>query len=266
MKKALCVASALLLLAGVAGAELVPLRIVADATDLPVSPAASPFGGPLQPGMGADFDANGNPVFGAPGTYTLNLWAEVGLADVWNGLGIELVTTGDLFASAALEIDTPLWSVVGKTGAFKVLAGNETAYDRWNPGSDNLGDSTGDFVTMAAVTESGLGGSGDVGLGATSVYDGAQYAYVLEQRGTWFKLGTVTVTGTNGQLYLAYRPTNFVGGEKGDGIMYYGWGASGIVNLDANLGAASDAALITVVPEPASLILLALAGLAIRRR
>ena len=272
MKKVLCVASALFLLAGMASAGLVPLRIVASPVDYPVSPDDGPvFGAPLTPGVGDGYDANGNPYVEFPecsGSVTFNVWAEVDLDHSWNGLGLDIHATNGGFASMTLDIAPTAWAVVGLNGKFKLQT---YTLARWNTGSDAYGDSSGDNITMVAVTEAGLGGAGDIGMGATSVYDAGSYAYVLEQRGTWFKIGTVTAecfACGETEIYLSYQPTNFQGGLKGESIMYYGWGAAGIVNLDENLGQLSDVPLITLncVPEPASLILLALAGLVLRRR
>lgn len=283
MKKALCIASAVFLLAGMASAELVPLRLVADFADMPDNTLQhpSPFGTGLTPGSGPGYDANGNPVIDVdpcPGDpVTINLWAEVDLDHQWNGLGFDMHCVcsgpGECFASATLDIAVDKWTVKSATGNFRVKLADQGGYARWDPGSDNYADCSdpNDLVTMVSVTYANLGGDGDIGLGATSYYSAGEY--FVATRGTWFKLGTITMDcadccpGTC-ELYLSYQPTNFVGGLKGESIIYYGWGAAGIVNSDDHLGDLSDVPLVTLncVPEPASLILLALVGLVLRRR
>jgi len=253
--------------ATLAQADLVPLQLVASNYAGPTSPDVQPMlGDPalITGHAGAlGYDTLGNPLettTTAPLTKTYPIWAQIDLDHVWNGLGFSIHTTGDLFASASMTITPSKWIVAGATGSFKISG----TYNRWNTGSDAYGDSTGDNVGMVAVLEPALGGEGDLGVGATdAAYMGV---WSLEQRGTWFKVGEITVVGKVGKVYLDYRPSNFIGGMKGDSVIYYGFGAAGIVNLDANLGADSDVAFVTYVPEPASLILLALAGLAIRRR
>ena len=259
MKKALCVVATLIVMAGMANAELVPLQIVASPYEYP----ASPTDGSVL-GDAAVLDGGANPQ--VLGGTTLNVWAKTDLNHVWNGVAFDLQTTGDVTATAQLDLAVDKWTVRSNNGKFRINAGDELGLVRWNSGSDATANSevAGDILKGVAVLEPGMGGTGDLGIGATSVYSGG--AYTLEQRGTWFKLGTITVQGTDGSVFLGYQTTNFLGGLKGESIMYYGYGASGIVNLDANVGMASDAPFVTVIPEPASFLLLALAGLAIRRR
>ncbi|MBN2447920.1 MAG: hypothetical protein JXO22_14405 [Phycisphaerae bacterium] len=266
----------------VAVGEQVPLRVIASDLDCPsVSVTVpSPFGTGSS-GLGAaptpdlvNGDANGNPVLDATGgllSQTLNLWVEADLAHVWLGVGFDIYATGDLYADITLSEFVPEWSVRPQNGVFKVYPGNELAYRRWAAESDFAGDSNGDPVQVLSVPGTsgdhgnGIGYDGDIGVGATSVYQNLQYE--LGQRGTWFKIGTITVTGSDGQIFLGHEPTSFVGGQKGDSIIYYGWGAAGIVNLDENLGLASDVPLLTVVaPEPEAMLLLLMLLPVVRRR
>ncbi|MBN2445368.1 MAG: PEP-CTERM sorting domain-containing protein [Phycisphaerae bacterium] len=264
MKKALCLAT-ILLVAGFANAELVPLQLVASDYAMPVGNQPA---GIYVLGDSSVLNGGADPVLdtaGASVCQTYNIWANLGLAPdaVWNGLGFSIHTTGDVTASATLDILTNDWNVHGATGRW-LDSGMD--FVRWNAGSDNYADDTGDVVTMAAVQEAGLGGLDDNGIGATSVYDWDAFEYTLGYRGDWFLLGTITVCGTYGDVYLDYQGTNFIGGEKGDSEIFYGYAASGIQNLDANLGVVADAPFVSFIPEPASLILLALSGLVLRRR
>ncbi|MBN2446453.1 MAG: PEP-CTERM sorting domain-containing protein [Phycisphaerae bacterium] len=269
MKKAICIAT-ILLAAGSANADVVPLQIVASGYEMPagnhgVPGAENVLSDPsiLDNGQTTHLvDYSGNSV-------TINIWANLGLAPdkVWNGLGFGVYTTGSIMATVNLDILSNDWNVHGPSGRW-LDSGMD--FPRWNTGSDSYGDSNGDIVTMAAIGEAGLGGVEDYGIGATTVYDWDTIQYVSGYRGDWFKLGTITVSaigGGAGEVYLTYRPTNFIGGSKGESIIYYGYGANGIINADENIGVMSNVPLVTLnIPEPASLILLAIAGLAIRRR
>jgi hypothetical protein len=186
----------------------------------------------------------------------------------------DIHATGDLHADVAFDQFRPKWSVLAASGNFKVRTGDESAYQRWHASSSLLGSSDGQPIDAVSFPQfgggeygDGIGGAGDDGIGATSVPD-TYGQYSLEQRGTWFKLGTITVTGTQGEVFLGLQQTNFVGGEEGDGILFYGWGAGGIVNFNANLGQWSDVPFVSVAaPEPISLLLV-LTGLVLigRRR
>ena len=264
MKKALCVVT-ILLVAGLANAELVPLQLVASEY---VMPQTTQGDADVENTLGdvALLDSGMDPVVDTSltGAVCMNykIWAKVDEHN-WKGLGFSVHATGDLTATVTMDVFADAWSVRGNNGKF--LYGG-TTFQRWNTGSDTTASAVGDnIVNMVAVQEPGLGGTGDIGVGATSVY-GAGTPYGLGERGTWFQVGAIEVCGTNGGIFLDYRGTNFEGGLKGESIIYYGYAASGIVNLDENLGVIADAAFVTFVPEPASLILLALAGLAIRRR
>jgi hypothetical protein len=255
--------------ASLANADLVPLTLVASNYTGPVSPdLPDMLGDPaLITGNAGQlgYDELGNPVedpLGVPLTKTYRIWGQIDLVHNWTGLGFSIHTTGDLFASATLDTTVDKWEVVATNGRFKI---NGT-HARWRSDSDPYADSTGDNLTMVNLPPAGWSANGELGVGTLDAPTGYGGAYQVVQRGTWFNLGELTVIGTAGSVYLDYQPTTFEGGFKGDGIMYYGFGAEGIINLDENLNVASDVAFVTFLPEPASLILMALAGLIIRRR
>ncbi|MBN2445914.1 MAG: hypothetical protein JXO22_04275, partial [Phycisphaerae bacterium] len=234
-----------------ANADIKPFRIVASDIEMPTgsTPIPSPLGsgdgsGPAPAPDYINGDVNGNPVLnshGAGGSQTLNLWVEVQGDEFWHGVSFDIYATGDLYAQVNIDEFAPQWQLRSQTGEFRVLPGDEQAYRRFHRLSVLQGDSLGNrmiaesFPGLSGDYGNGIGWDGDPGVGATSYYDTYEEQYVLGQRGTWFRLGSITVTGNSGEVYLGYRPSTYNGGEKGEGIMYYGWNSSGILNIDENL-------------------------------
>ena len=187
---------------------------------------------------------------------TLGLWGTVdvdfdqGIVDVWNGIAVDFATTG-----CVEVLDSEMNNQDHNTGF-------GTAF-RWEDNSD-FGDAAGFF--LIAVSRFGLGGllpAGDPFGGsppdAYSYWDGMNLNY-------W--LGNITVQcgeGDEGGLFLCVGDGGIArqGGDVETDLVFFG--PNDGVRGDA-FGVCPPLPLAVCIPEPASLLLLGLAGLFLRRR
>ena len=169
---------------------------------------------------------------------TLYLWADVTPGDKWIGISLNV------------DID----------GAGPALIDDSIIYDRmvmgvlpsWNPGSD-FDFAPDNYAAVAAVTEQGLGGVLDVPDFEDSYIIGELTLDCLEEGATDLYL-TVGASGVARQ-----------GALPGEDTIYFGWGDAGVASNEVGVRTALPEAIVCV-PEPASLILLSLVGLVLRRR
>jgi hypothetical protein len=229
------------------------MAVVANANDLhiylgtPVDTAA----------FVADDGGLVHPVVTDPvGEVTYGVWAEVGVdwtsgvVDVWNGIAVDYMATGGVTVVDSLMNNddhnpSPL----------------QTAY-RWEDSSD-FGGTDGFF--LVAVTRFGLGGLLPADVGGTPP---DMYAYTPEigVSGIKYWLGNITLAcDAPGDLYFGVGSGGIArqGGDVDTDLVYFG-SADGMRG-DA-FGEFASAPMLTCIPEPASLLLLGLAGLVLRRR
>jgi hypothetical protein len=165
----------------------------------------------------------------------LTLWAEVGIGDIWQGIGFDMGTTG-----------IPLIDDVTFLGGIS---------HRWSTLSD-FGP-TGSPSDVGIVAVPGLDGN-NTGLGGNlDLSQGSSYG-IGENGGNIFKLGTITASENFGVLTATYLGIVRQGALPGEDTIYVG--------ADSFLSDAFGSTATLWTPEPASLVLIALAGLAIRRR
>ncbi len=189
-----------------------------------------------------------------PTEMTFGVWAEIevdwgaGTWDVWNGIGVHYMTTG------------------GATVVDSVMNNDSHApcgwARRWEDSSD-FGGADGFF--LVAVTRYGLGGMLPPDFG---VYPPDTYSYVPTMGSGPLKywLGNITLAcDAPGELYFGVGTGGIArqGGDVDSDLIYFG-SAEGMRG-DA-FWQFPSVPLLTCIPEPASLLLLGLAGLALRRR
>jgi hypothetical protein len=169
----------------------------------------------------------------APGD-VLNLYAEVASGDIWQGIGFDMGSTG-----------TPLMDAPAYFGGF---------VKRWTDSADFGPQNSPSDVGLLAFPgvdggASGLGGGGDINgggiIGSTA-------------NGNLFLLGTITVLEDTGVLTATTVGFARLGAVPGEDTINVG--------ADSFLSDAFGSTATLWTPEPASLVLIALAGLAIRRR
>ena len=186
-------------------------------------------------GVTPAFECDDSPV-------TLYIWADVVDGDKWIGI--------------AMNVDIEGCATLIDTSAF---------YDRqvmgvlpsWNPGSDFsfVGDN---YAAVAAITEQGLGGPLDV----PDIDNGGRGYYLI---------GELTVECCDPcvetALYLTVGASGIAraGAVPGEDDIYFGWGDDPVASDATGVRTALPEAIVCI-PEPASLMLLALVGLALRRR
>ena len=232
MKKVLCVLAGVLLVTA-ASAQVNPIYVYASLDPVPTPPITT------VPSIGLPVGDC------SQGDVTITLWAETNYLDTWNGFGLSLVDgQGQAMACLTGGIINP------DDGGFPV------GVNRWHPDSDL--DFGGDGVVKGvAVTERGIGGNFD-----------AYQAYV-EPTSRITYLGSV-VCGLDccpGDVYAMVNDAkiNQSGVPSGESVPVY-FGIDTVPVNGRETGAMSANPLFSCVPEPASLVLIALAGLVIRRR
>ena len=200
-----------------------------------------------------------------PGTYTVGIWANVALdeageaLDVWNGIGLKIVGDDGVVISDLLmdNFDHQIGLGVAR---------------RWETGSDfgpNKGQPN-DFLLVAASQGFGLGGAMPRELGVPTT---DWWSYGSDEPFHYW-LGNVTFSydGSDGakNVFFAIMDDAVGGvGRRGGDVevdrVYFGLDEPIGLRGD-DWGATSSLPDFTFTPEPASLILLSLAGLFLRRR
>lgn len=178
-----------------------------------------------------------NLVLDAPGT--AYLWADVMDAGIWNGL--------------AFGLNSPM------AGTGEMLLPSFSGLLRWNPGSDNTGDLMGtDNYNLAAIQELGIRNPKFILDDLALDVDGHSLHL----------LGEINVTEAmaGDELYISVGTQGISrsGGNPETDVIFFGFGDAGVAGND--FGAQTTMADLSFVPEPASFLLLGLAGLALRRR
>jgi hypothetical protein len=188
------------------------------------------------------------------GEVTYGVWAEIevdwdaGTWDVWVGIAVDYMTTGGVsIVDSIMNNDdhVPLcWA------------------RRWEYSSD-FGGTDGFF--LVAVTRYGLGGMlpADFGVWPADIYS---YVPTMGSGPLKYWLGNITLAcDAPGELYFGVGTEGIArqGGDVDSDLIYFG-SAEGMRG-DA-FAEFPTVPLLTCIPEPASLLLLALAGLALRRR
>lgn len=170
------------------------------------------------------------------------LWARLTLGERWVGIG--MVYDQDITAGM---MENPSWGFGGAT-------------KRWETGSDF--DPVGpafvfpsgppnNHIVLVAVAMPGLGG------------DANDPGYVVEG-GTHlhYRVGWLTPAALPMRMGIGLAGIARSGGTAGGDLVFFGFGDAGLPNNTFH----GFSALPDIVPEPASLMLLGLAALALRRR
>lgn len=181
-----------------------------------------------------EYVAGVNPIYTGDPVY---LWAHVGPGDIWNGLSLDLTVNDAVSPSPLYNPGTP-------------------PHIRWNYGSDL--DFGGDnHVFGVAVTEWGLGNPFEP-------LTAPEYSI-----GMHWRVGEVSFDEFGGVEYLAVGAEGIarMGGGPGLDDVYFGFDAAGAPDGPIPNNAFGQTSVDPdIIPEPASLLLLGLAGLALRRR
>ncbi len=251
----------------VAFAVLGMFAMVANAADLTLF-----FGRPQTVAATADFVPDSTLPYdqpALPGTYTVGIWAQVALneageaLDVWNGIGLKIVGDDGVVISDLLMDNFNHQQGLG-------------VQRRWETGSDfgpNKGQPN-DFLLVAVSQGFGLGGwfPRELGLPTTD-----WWSYGTETPFNYW-LGNVTFSydGSDGPKNVFFAIMGEASGVHEGGVSRQGgdvevdriyFGLDEPIGLRGDdWGSASSLPDFTFAPEPASLILLSLAGLFLRRR
>ncbi|MFH1746490.1 MAG: PEP-CTERM sorting domain-containing protein [Planctomycetota bacterium] len=175
---------------------------------------------------------------------TAYLWAFVNTGNIWNGLALEshgaLATAGEMY-----------------NDALPILGGI-----RWEPAPASDLDPVGDnYIFGFSVTRMGLGSSMEAVADANFGWD----KYIPGTGGGHYLVAEYTYDGS-APVFLApgLGGISLSGSNPGANDVYFGFGDAPVP--DNAVGQMSDIADLTFIPEPASLLLLGLAGLVLRRR
>ncbi len=199
-----------------------------------------------------------------PNPTVYGVWAEIdfdsgaGVLDQWDAVGI------DLAWPSGVAIETSMLNRDYDPAPFGTAL-------RWEDGADfgGVSGATGagspDFA-LINVTRAGLGGLPPAGLpGGAGVVDDDAY-YDAAQRRVFYLLGTLTVDPSSearGDVFLRHNGAAF--DPSGDPDRRIVIGPNGPFPIEP-IVPPSEAPLITIVPEPAAVVGLLLAGLLVRRR
>ena len=186
-----------------------------------------------------EYAAQENPVLPA-GPGTAYLWAFVNAGDLWNGLSLE---NHGAAATGGEMINGP-------------FLGTQL---RWEPSPASDLDPAGDnYIFGFSVQQNGLGS-------ALEGYDATWLYYIAGTGGGHYLVAVYDFDGS-ADVYLAPGEggISLSGSNPGDSDIYLGFGDAPVP--DNAMGQTSDVADLTFIPEPASMLLLALAGLVLRRR
>jgi hypothetical protein len=210
---------------------------------------------------------------------TLYLWAEKNLYDParWNGLSLGIQATGSLALTDARLYNPNMGAASGTKGQtwqdymkFRWQNGATTSPP---PGTPPLTTIVRDYT--GALTAAAVSGSYLLSLGADPVYgdnagvaqDQLAYASYVAATDTWlgyYKLGEVTAQGS-GYMFLTVGAgwITASGGSDADQV-YFGYGDAAVNGRQTGAVSASPEA--SYDPEPATGLLLVLAGLLMHRR
>jgi hypothetical protein len=221
-----------------------------------------------------------NPAINPGAPTTVYLWAQRVTASSWTGLGINVVPTAGVTVTGKqlynpnmgeVTPDGELWTDWEK---YRWQNGAATSPPPGNPPVTTiLPDADGQLVAVAAS------GTWLLNLGATINATGDKLGFngtaaTTGNTNRFYLIGEMQVQGpAGGSLKLAVGPAWITssGGLPATDLVDFGFGdpairSQGIIDNVSATGGVSALADLTITPEPASLILLALAGLALRRR
>jgi hypothetical protein len=196
-----------------------------------------------------------NPVVNvAPGqTFQLHLWAELSAVEQISGLGIDILSSAAPVLQATAH-NMPQVEALG--GVFR----------RWELGATNPNPGVlGDLVTginAVAVNSTGLG------WGAASTFEPTYNAATSSYHVSTLTIqataeGTTQIFIESNEKTISFKPQ---AGQDPITSMFFGTGDASVDPRTPGVRSALPDATITVIPEPASLSLLALGALPMLRR
>ena len=183
---------------------------------------------------------------------TVYLWSANIYPDVWNGVGMKFDADCANFTVDSGVMYNPFTTGKGAWGP------------RWETGADFDPTDAEYKVTLVAVTAPGIGDYGDFSKAGMAIGEYVGDTYV------WHTLLGEIAFSSDVVGCGVYMEASGGGMTKSGGTtrehMYFGFGDGWIYNNSGNDTRTTGADLFLGVPEPASLLLLGLAGLALRRR